>query len=99
MDWWKQIGSCFNVGKELSSHNKNLETLKSIDEKIVDNWLEEKTLGDLLGSFNKKELELFYSLKITDTGKYGEDQLDLSISIPNNQKEWFNELLGNFSLN
>jgi hypothetical protein len=94
MDWL----NCFN--KNLVKENDpKIEILRSIDNKIVDNWAEEKTIGDLINSLDQKELELFYSLKIIDTGKYGDNQLDLSIAIPDQQKEWFQKLLKNFFLN
>ena len=94
MDWL----NCFN--KNLVKENDpQIETLRSIDDKIVDNWAEEKTLGDLINSLDQKELDLFYSLKIIDTGKYGDNQLDISIAIPDQQKEWFHKLLENFFLN
>jgi hypothetical protein len=94
MDWL----NCFN--KNLIQENSpQIETLRSIDDKIVDNWVEEKTLGDLINSLDQKELDLFYSLKIIDTGKYGDNQLDISIAIPDQQKEWFQKLLENFFLN
>ena len=97
MDWL----NCFNKNKPAKDDKNDLqvETLRSIDDKIVDNWAEEKTIGDLLHSLDKKELDLFYSLKIIDTGKYGDNQLDLSIAIPNQQKEWLDKLLENFFLN
>jgi hypothetical protein len=59
------------------------EIFDEIDEKIVDAWIEDKTIGDLIDSLTEEEKKVFLSLKITDCGaELTESQLDISIKLP-----------------
>lgn len=61
----------------------NREIFNNIDEKVVDVWVDDKTVGDLILSLNKEELELFYKLKIVDCGlEKTNSVIDLSIKLP-----------------
>lgn len=63
---------------------KDKEIFNKIDEKIVDAWADDLTIGDLLNSFSKEELDAFYRLKIVDCGlEKTESIIDISIKLPN----------------
>lgn len=60
------------------------EIFNKIDEKIIDAWAEDLTMGDLLNSLSKEELDTFYRLKIVDCGlEKTESIIDISIKLPN----------------
>ena len=59
------------------------EIFDEIDEKIVDAWVEDKTIGDFIESLTEEERKVFLSLKITDCGaELTESQLDISVKLP-----------------
>ena len=59
------------------------EIFDEIDEKIVDAWVEDKTIGDLIESLTEEEKKVFLSLKIIDCGaELTESQLDISVKLP-----------------
>jgi hypothetical protein len=59
------------------------EIFQEIDEKIIDAWVEDKTIGDLMASFTEEEKKVFLSLKITDCGaELTESQIDISVQLP-----------------
>ena len=66
----------------LSSSDRR-EIFDEIDEKIVDAWVEDKTIGDLIESLTEEEKKVFLSLKIIDCGaELTESQLDISVKLP-----------------
>jgi hypothetical protein len=59
------------------------EIFDEIDEKIVDAWVEDKTIGDLIESLTEEEKKVFLSLKIIDCGaELTDSQLDISVKLP-----------------
>jgi len=59
------------------------EIFDEIDEKIVDAWVEDKTIGDFIESLTEEEKKVFLSLKIIDCGaELTESQLDISVKLP-----------------
>lgn len=63
---------------------KDKEIFQKIDEKLVDAWAEDLTMGDLINSLSEEELETFYRLKIVDCGlEKTESIIDISIKLPN----------------
>lgn len=65
-------------------NTENLSNLfSSIDDKVVETWTEEKTIGDLLKLLTDDELKIFYKFKIVDCGlEKTEKIIDISLKIP-----------------
>lgn len=60
-----------------------LEIFQKIDEKIIDAWIDELTIGDLLNSMTENEKKLFLSLKVVDCGaELTGNQIDISVKLP-----------------
>ena len=55
--------------------------LKAIDDKLIDCWIDNSSIGEFLNSLSVRERKFFLSLKIIDSGAEAvNNQLDLSIS-------------------
>lgn len=55
--------------------------LRQIDDKLVDSWVENETIGEFIERLTPKEKRFFLSLKIIDTGaELTNNQIDLSIN-------------------
>ena len=81
----KQIDHVKNYWLFLSNQR---EIFQEIDEKIVDAWVEDKTIGFFIESLTEKEKEVFLSLKITDCGaELTESQVDISLKLPFEQPD------------
>lgn len=62
---------------------RSKEAFNNIDEKVVDAWVEDKTVGDFIKSLTNEELEVFYKLKIIDCGlEKTNSVIDMSIKLP-----------------
>lgn len=62
---------------------KRKEIFEEIDEKVVDAWAEDKTVGDLIKSLSKEQKKVFYNLRILDCGlEKTEYIIDISIKLP-----------------
>ena len=69
--------------KEVMTEKLWFKTFNEIDEKIVEAWSEDMTIGDLIQSFSKEQLELFYQLKLVDCGiEKTESVIDISVKLP-----------------
>ena len=63
------------------TRSRKKRLLKIVDDKLIDCWVDNKTIGDFLDSLTIKEKKFFLSLKIIDSGAEAvNNQLDLSIS-------------------
>lgn len=63
------------------TRSKKKKLLKRIDDKLIDSWVDDKSIGEFLSSLTHREKKFFLSLKIVDSGAETiNNQLDLSIS-------------------